>query len=74
MTDPSERTRVSMAHVLLDDIATKLTILAAIGVEVRLKHDSVITDCGYVLRSDDGYVARTLAYLPFPAEDTQGDT
>lgn len=54
------------AAVLLGDVATRLTLLETWGVDVRLKHDSVITSFGYVLRADDGFVSRSLAYLPFP--------
>lgn len=59
------------AEVLLQDVAVNLTVLAGLGVRVRLRHNAVITDAGYVLWAgdDEGWVARTLAYLPLDQPD-----
>lgn len=54
---------------ILHGIAELLTQLCRVG-KVRLRHDSVISDYGYVLPTDDGYVARTLSYLPFDRDET----
>ncbi len=49
---------------LLEAVAAALTACQLAGLHVRLKHNTVFTDVGYVLATDDGWVARTLAYLP----------
>jgi hypothetical protein len=54
------------AAYLLEQIATALTVLESWDLHPRLKHNTVYTDVGYVLPTDDeGFVVRTLTYLPF---------
>lgn len=57
MTDPTPES-------LLGALALILSACDLAGLHVHLKHNTVFTDVGYVLATDDGWVARTLAYLP----------
>lgn len=59
------------AGLILQDVATNLTVLAGLGLKVRLRHNAVISDAGYVLWAgdDEGWVARTLTYLPIDPPD-----
>ena len=57
MTDPT-------SEALLGTLALALSACDRAGLHVRLKHNTVFTDVGYVLATDDGWVARSLAYLP----------
>lgn len=61
------------AAELLRDVAKTLNELTARGINVRLKHDTVITECGYVLRVNGGYVARTLIFTEFDLPDSHRD-
>jgi hypothetical protein len=53
--------------VALKAVAYTLNLCHDLGVNPRLKHNTVLTDVGYVLATDDGWVVRTLAYLPLDA-------
>ncbi len=61
------------AAELLDTVATALNACRDAGITVHLRHDTVITDVGYVLPTRDGYTPRTLAYLPFTPGTTDPD-
>lgn len=69
----SRKGRRHAAAELLDTVAAALNACHAAGVTVHLRHDTVITDVGYVLSTEDGYVPRTLAYLPFTPTTTDPD-
>lgn len=53
------------AASLLDPLASALSACERAGIHPRLRHGVVYTDLGYVLPTNDGWVVRTLAYLPF---------
>lgn len=60
----------AQAAALLDAVAAALNAAQAAGLKVRLKHDAVLTNAGYVLPvSDDRWGARTLTYSEFPPGD-----
>lgn len=61
------------AESLLDTIAHALTQLDQLGVRVKLKHDAVYTDVGYVLPIENGWVARTLLYTELTPSTTAQD-
>jgi hypothetical protein len=61
------------AAELLRDVAMTLNKLTIKGINVRLKHDTVITECGYVLRVNEGYVARTLTFTEFGLPSSHED-
>ena len=55
------------AAQLLDDVAAALNALTEAGYPVRLKHDTVFCDLGYVLpplRGETWWVARPSAHDP----------
>ena len=56
------------AAALLSLVASALTSCEAAGIKVRLKHDAVITDFGYVLPLDGAWAARTREWAPFSAQ------
>lgn len=62
--------RAARASRLLSQLADTLNECRQAGLRVRLKHDTVYTREGYVLPTDDGWVARTLVYTEFePSND-----
>lgn len=66
------RDRRRRAATLLQGVADALNACQGAGIAVRLRHGSVFTDVGYVLDGRDGWVARTLAYVPFDDPDDSG--
>lgn len=59
------RRRVAL---LLADVASALNACREAGMTVHLKHDTVMTDVGYVLDTGDHWVTRTLTYVPFDSD------
>ena len=59
---------------LLSLVADALTACERDGLKVRLRHGGIIeTKRGYVVRSGDGWVARTLDYTAFPVPSGGGE-
>lgn len=56
-------------EALLKQVATALTACHVAGIPLRLKHNTVYAERGYVLPTEDGWVVRTLTFLPFEPED-----
>lgn len=65
----TEDERLACAASYLRVIAGELNGLQQLGYRVKLKHNTVYSDAGYVLPTDEGYVARSLTYLHLPDED-----
>ena len=61
------------AAALLSLVASALTSCEEAGIKVRLKHDAVITDFGYVLPLDGTWAARTREWTPFSAQAGSDD-
>jgi hypothetical protein len=65
-----QRIDPAVASRLLTEAAAALTALEAAGMKIKLRHNAVFTDYGYVLPTDSEWVARTLVYTEFePLEE-----
>ena len=65
-----KRIEQAVAAQLLTDAAAALNALEAAGMKIKLRHNAVFTNYGYVLPTETEWVARTLVYTEFePLEE-----
>jgi len=65
-----KRPNAAVTAHLLERVAAALTACESAGLTVKLRHGAVLTGGGYVLPTDEGWVARTLVYTEFePVDD-----
>ena len=61
------------ASALLSLVAAALTACETAGIKVRLKHDAVLTDYGYVLPLNGSWAARTREWTEFSSSSADDD-
>jgi hypothetical protein len=66
-----ERIEQAVASRLLAQAAAALNACEAAGMKVKLRHNAVFTNYGYVLPAESEWVARTLVYTEFEPLDEE---